>query len=278
MKIKKLIEAAKKPAIYTQGTSSMWEDEYISSQLLKTHLSQNTDLASRKETTICSTVKWILDKVPGNRLRILDLGCGPGLYTEKLAESGHCVTGMDFSSHSISYAIESAKRKKLDISYIKQDYLKLEEENKYDLIVMIFTDFGVLPPDQRRILLKNIHRALKPGGTFLFDVLNENFPLREHVSKEWEMSEKGFWRNCPYLALTESFYYSEQNVTLNQHIIIDETGKMETYRFWVHTFPHAELAKIMSSAGFSTTKCYESVIPDSDMYSSESVTFCIANI
>lgn len=275
MKIKKLIKTVQKPEIYSPGTALMWVDEYISTQLLEVHLNQDIELASRKETTISSTVEWILNKVPGDRLSILDLGCGPGLYTEKLAENGHIVTGMDFSSNSIRYARESASSKKLNISYMQQNYLELEEENRYDLILMIFTDFGVLPPDQLEILLANIYRALKPEGKFLFDVLNENFPLNESGSKEWELSEKGFWRNRPYLALTESFYYEEQKVTLSQHVIIDETGEMDVYRFWIHTFSHADLEKILALQGFCTTECHDNVIPESDMYRSESVTFCI---
>ena len=275
MNFKKLTKIARMPEIYTPGTALMWVDEYISTQLLETHLSQDVELASRKETTISSTVEWILNKVPGDRLNILDLGCGPGLYTEKLAERGHIVTGMDFSSNSIHYAMESASRKKLNISYIQQNYLELDEKNRYDLILLIFTDFGVLTPDQRKILLNNIYRALKPGGTFLFDVLNENSDMIESESRNWELAGKGFWRNHPYLALTESFYYEKQKVTLNQHIIIDEDGGTETYRFWIHTFSHIDLNEIMSSAGFNFTECYDSVIPDSDMCSSRSVTFCI---
>ncbi len=57
MNIKKLINTARKPEIYTPGTAVMWVDEYISTQLLATHLSQDIELASRKETTITSTVE-----------------------------------------------------------------------------------------------------------------------------------------------------------------------------------------------------------------------------
>ncbi len=276
MIIRQLIKTSQKPKIYTEGTAVMWVDDYISTQLLETHLNQNTDLASRKDTTISSTVEWILKKVPGNKLTILDLGCGPGLYSEKLAERGHKVTGIDFSCNSIEYARESARKKKLDISYIQQNYQELDVKSRYDLIVMIFTDFGVLSPDQRDILLNNIYRALKPGGIFLFDVLDDKYPARKLESKEWEVSAKGFWRNSPYLAISESFYYESQKVTLNQHIIIEENGGMEVYRFWQHTFSHSDLGKIVSSRGFRTAECYDGVIPDSEMYSSDSVTFCIA--
>jgi len=276
MNIKKLIEITWKPEIYTPGTALMWVDEYISTKLLETHLSQDTELASRKEATISSTIEWILNKVPGDRLNILDLGCGPGLYAERLAKYGHIVTGMDFSRNSIHYAKESAAKKKLDVSYIQQNYLDLEEENRYDLILLIFTDFGVLTPEQRTILLSNIYRALKPGGTFIFDVLNEHSELNESGSKDWELSEKGFWRNHPYLVITESFIYENQKVTLNQHTVIDEDGGTEVYRFWIHTFSHTDLSAIISSAGFNTVGCYDSVIPDSEMCSSGSVTFCVA--
>ena len=66
MKIKELIKTTQKPEIYTPGTASMWEDEHISTHLLEVHLNQNTDLASRKESTISSTIDWMLDKVPGD--------------------------------------------------------------------------------------------------------------------------------------------------------------------------------------------------------------------
>lgn len=276
MNINTLLKVAKKPTVYTPGTSLMWVDEYISKQLLQVHLSQDVELASRKESTITSTIDWILSTVPNGILSILDIGCGPGLYTEKLAERGHVVTGMDFSANSIEHAKESARSKDLDIAYIKQDYLLLDEDNSYDLIMMIFTDFGVLSPEQREQLLVNVYRALKPGGVFLFDVLSENSPVKEPKPKEWDLSEGGFWRNGPYLAMTESFYYEDEAVSLSQHIVMDDVGGMAVYRFWIHTFTNDDLTAIASSAGFSKSNCYERILPDSDMYRSEDVTFCVA--
>lgn len=275
MKIQQLIKATQKPNIYTKGTAQMWVDEYISKHLLETHLNPDIELASRKETTINLTLDWILDSVPTMRLNILDLGCGPGLYTEKLAQKGHKVTGMDFSATSIAHAKQSASRKNLNISYIQQDYLKLDTKNQYDLVMMIFTDFGVLMPDQREIILKNIYLALKPGGIFLFDILNDNYPARETGSKAWEISPRGFWRDKPYLALTESFYYEDEKVLLNQHTIVEDTGRIDVYRFWAHTFSHDDLENILAKNDFGPTSFYENILPGCDLYRSEDVTFCI---
>ena len=62
----------------------MWTDTHISKELLEIHLNQDIGLASRKLSTIKSTVNWILDNSPKKNLKILDLGCGPGLYAEEL--------------------------------------------------------------------------------------------------------------------------------------------------------------------------------------------------
>lgn len=277
MKLHKIIETTKQPEVYSPGTAQMWTDEYISERLLEVHLNSDIELASRKGSTIDETVCWILDKVPGKGLNILDLGCGPGLYAEKLAAKGHRVTGVDFSANSIRHAQESATRKNLNINYRQQNYLELEDENRYDLVMMIFTDFGVLMPDERKRLLANIHRSLKPGGIFLFDVLNENFPVQETGTRNWETAEKGFWRSSPYVALTESFYYEEQRVTLTQHVVIDESEKVDVYRFWIHTFSHGELEELLLANGYGVADCYDRIIPGCEMYRSEDVTFCIAS-
>lgn len=274
MNIQKLIEASHKPELYSKGTTVMWVDEHISRQLLEVHLNPDVDLASRKESTISLTVDWILDKMPGDWLDILDLGCGPGLYTEKLGKAGHRVTGMDFSANSIRYAKASAIRKNLTIDYIHQNYLTLAEENRYDLILMIYTDFCVLPPEERNLLLSNIYRALKPGGKFLFDVLNDNYPISD--SKIWDLCEKGFWKNRPYLALSETFHYETEKVILNQHIIIDNSGEIDIYRFWMHTFSHPDLERSLASRKFCAIELYDNILPGCDMYRSEDVTFCIA--
>jgi len=275
MNIKQLSQITKKPEIYEKGTAVMWTDEYISIQLLETHLSQNTDLASRKESTINSTIEWILEKVPGKKMNILDIGCGPGLYTERLAQKGHSLTGVDFSKNAIFHAQKSAKEHDLEVSYRCKDYLTLDDENKYDLVMMIFTDFGVLNPDQRSTLLQNIYSSLKPGGIFLFDILNENYDGISD-SRNWEAAEKGFWRPDPYLALNENIYYRDEKVILSQHIIIDEMGKTDTYRFWTHLFSNNDLIRILNNHNFTTPEFFENIIPDSDSYRSGDVTFCIA--
>ena len=254
----------------------MWKDEYISKQLLQVHLNQHIDLASRKNSTITQTVQWILSKsqTTSQKLNILDLGCGPGLYAEKLAEEGHIVTGLDISKNSIEYATKSADMKGLDITYVNQNYLKLDAESCFDIVMMIFTDFGVLSPDQRSKVLDNIHRSLNPGGILIFDVLNDNYAAP--ATKSWEIAEQGFWSGQPHLALTESFYYEKESVSLSQHTVVEDGGRTEIYRFWTHVFTDDQLVQIVTEKGFKDIQLHTRIIPDCDLYRSKDVTFCTA--
>jgi 2-polyprenyl-3-methyl-5-hydroxy-6-metoxy-1,4-benzoquinol methylase len=274
--MKELLKYSAKPDLYEKGTAVMWTDPYISQQLLQIHLNPDMDLASRKYTTIESTAEWVLSKAAKERMKILDLGCGPGLYSELFAEEGHQVTGVDFSRNSIDYARQEADKKGLDITYLNQNYLELDvPEKHFDLVTLIYTDLGVLLPFERDRLLANITKALKPGGVLIFDVLNDK-NLESKVSpKSWEVAKKGFWREGPCLVLSESYFYQDEKVILSQHIVMEENNT-DVYRFWTHFFSHKDLVEILSPYEFEDIRFYEDVLPEGDMWNGDNVTFCTA--
>lgn len=71
----------KPPAIYAEGTSIFWKDDHISKKLLEIHLDPNVELASRKPDFIERSLNWISETVPATQYpKLLDIGCGPGLY------------------------------------------------------------------------------------------------------------------------------------------------------------------------------------------------------
>ena len=180
----------------------MWDDDHISRHLLTMHLDGENDVASRNKATIRNTVAWIESQFNGSQNNILDLGCGPGLYCELLAEHGNNVVGVDYSKRSIAYAKEQAAQKHLHIEYLCENYLDLSFRNRFNLVIMIYCNFCVLIPRDRDRLLQMISRALKPGGLFIFDALNENAPgVMEIPGKSFEIAESGFWKDEPYLAL-----------------------------------------------------------------------------
>jgi len=274
MDLDKLHLAAQRPALYEKGDSIIWTDEHISGKLLELHLNPEVDSASRSLKSINRTHKFISSFCTEAPMNILDLGCGPGLYLEKLAEAGHHCTGIDFSKNSIRYAENQARDLGLKISYVHQDYLELDYQNQFDLIILIYTDLGVLIPDERAGLLDRIHRALKPGGKFIFDVLNDrNKEQKFQENQTWSYEFSGFWKPTSYLELANGFHYPEAKVFLKQHTIVDEADRIQNYRFWTHYFNTEDMIKILSSGGFVMTEHFDNILPAKDIWDGENVTF-----
>ena len=159
----------------------LWTDSHTSKQMLSFHLNGEIDLASRNTTFIDKSVEWMSSYFHvGTGTRIADFGCGPGLYTTRLARKQAEVTGIDFSAISIAYAREIAVRENLSIEYINQNYLKYETDERFDLITMIFCDFAVLKPSNRGRMLAKFHKFLRSEGRVLFDIPSLNaFEKRE---------------------------------------------------------------------------------------------------
>lgn len=99
---------------YTAG--DLWTDEYTSSQMLSYHLNESVDLSSRNPEFINRSVEWIASRFNvGKDTSIADFGCGPGLYTTRLAKYQANVTGIDFSDRSINYAKKIAAGEQLEL-------------------------------------------------------------------------------------------------------------------------------------------------------------------
>jgi 2-polyprenyl-3-methyl-5-hydroxy-6-metoxy-1,4-benzoquinol methylase len=104
MNIELIKNLSNKPQLYEKGSSVMWTDPYISKQLLELHINPENYAASRSQLKIERITNWILERTDNLQMKILDLGCGPDLYAELLAQKGHSIVGVDYSENSIQYA------------------------------------------------------------------------------------------------------------------------------------------------------------------------------
>ncbi len=241
-----------KPAIFAPGEVQFWTDAHIAGQMLAAHLNPDIDAASRRPETIRRSTDWIVQTLglqPGDR--VLDLGCGPGLYAVRLASHGLNVTGVDFSQNSIDYAVQYARQNGLAIDYRCQDYLGLDDNGCYDAALLIYGDFCPLSPEQRSRLLANVRRALKPGGRFVLDVSTPHLRCREGLKNGWYAVQSGFWKPGPHLVLEQGFTYPDQDIYLDQYIVIEADGKISVYRNWFQDFTAKTLRGELEAGGFA---------------------------
>ena len=240
---------AERPAPFSPGDALFWTDPYVSERLLATHLDPSTDLASRRPETIAREVEWLVGTLglePG--ARVLDLGCGPGLYSAALAERGLDVTGVDVSATSLAHARRVAAETGLAIRYVQADYRELEEHGAYDAALLVYHELGVFPETDRAALLGRICDALRPGGRFAFDVVGTATVRPERTTWTAEPGP-GFWRPGPHLVLERRLAYPDLELSCSEYAVLEE-GAATLYRVWEQRFDPGGLERALASAGF----------------------------
>lgn len=93
--------------------------------------------------------------------RILDLGCGDGALTERLAASGADVTACDRSAEMLKAA---AAR---DLRTVQADMASLPFRGEFDAV---FSNAALHWTRAQPEVLAGVHRALKPGGRFVAEM------------------------------------------------------------------------------------------------------------
>ena len=240
--------------------SDLWTDEHTSKQMLSFHLNEAIDVSSRNAEFINRSVGWIAFEFNiGRDTKIADFGCGPGLYATHFAKRGANVTGIDFSKRSIEYSKEVAAREQLNISYVKQNYLEFETEERFDLVLMIMCDFCALSPTQRKGILSKFYRILKPSGSVLLDVYSLSaFEQKEEVAI-YEINQlNGFWSPNKYYGFLNTFKYDEEKVALDKYTIIELDRTREVYN-WLQYFAPKDLEREFIEAGFSVKGLFSDV-------------------
>lgn len=249
-----------RPVIYTPSTTEFWNHPHISKGMLEAHLDKNWDEASRKEDFINESVNWISTMLPSNRYPdLLDIGCGPGLYAEKFHSAGYLVTGVDFSQRSIAYAQEQSILNRSNIQYLYQNYLDMNYSESFDIVTLIYCDYGVLSTRDRSLLLDKIYKTLKPNGKLILDVFTPRQHEGKNEQKEWENNiSGGFWDENPHLCLNSFYRYDEDLTVLNQTIVVSEHSTL-CYNIWEHCFTEHTLINEIQNAGFGQIELFADV-------------------
>ena len=256
-----IIHRNPQPTPWAEGEKIAWDDPVLSERILREHLSQEHDEASRRAELIDEHVRWIDQSLlNGKPSQTLDLCCGPGLYTSRLAGLGHACTGIDFSPAAIGYARQVEVADALGSSYIQQDIRTADYGEGYNLAMILFGELNVFKPDDARLLIQKMQRALKTGGILLLET--HTFSAVREIGEQmpsWYSEESGLFSERPHLCLSESFWDDERKVASTRHLIVDaQTGAVSQQSESMQAYTDDEYGEILEEAGFERVRFHSS--------------------
>jgi SAM-dependent methyltransferase len=246
-------QLTKEPRLWANGETIPWNDPEFSRRMLAEHLSQLHDAASRRFEIVDQHVDFINSLLSVNPpAKILDLGCGPGLYANRLAGMGHRVTGIDFSPASIAYAKQQAVEFGGSVNYRREDIRLAEYGSEYDLSMLIFGELNVFEPSAARQILQKMYAALKVGGRLVIEP--HPFAAIRNIgesSSRWEALESGLFSERPHLYLTKGFWAEAQTTATMRHVVVDiETGDIDVHDACMQAYSDDEYRDLLSACGF----------------------------
>lgn len=248
------------PTPWAEGDKIPWNELGFSTRMLQEHLSQAHDAASRRFAVIERHVDWIhRQALGGSAGLILDLGCGPGLYTVRLARLGHRVTGIDFSPASIDYARSQSTG--LTVEYRHEDIRQADYGSGYDLAMLIYGEFNVFSPADARLILTKARQALAPGGRLLLEV--HTFEAVHNLGLQpasWSAGESGLFCAEPHLLLHECFWDETlQTATERYFVVHAATGNITRCAATTQAYNTDQYHALLRDCGFATITCFPSL-------------------
>lgn len=103
--------------------------------------------------------------------KFLDLACGTGELSLRLAREGFDVTGVDLSTEMLTIAQEKAERSGQRLFLVQQDMTEIEGIGEFDMVGIFCDSLNYLQSEAAvKKTFERVYYHLIPGGIFIFDV------------------------------------------------------------------------------------------------------------
>lgn len=217
--------------------SHAWWEVFFDDDYLRTVRPPTPEQVARQ----CDFIERRLRMKPGATL--LDVGCGLGLPVIEMTARGFLSVGLDLSLAMLSRASEEAQSRGMRINFLHADMREMNFEGSFDAVTCLGTTLGYFDDDVNRKVIERFHRALKPGGALLLDVVNRDHVIRSQPNLIWFEGD-----GCVCMEESE-FNFFTSRLHVKRTVIID-TGKQLEHEYSLRLYSLHELGQILHAAGF----------------------------
>ena len=202
---------------------------------------------------------------------VLDLGCGTGELTRRLAACGYDMTGVDVSVDMLQKAME--KQTDPPILYLLQEMQTLELDGCVRAVCCTCDCVNyVLEPQELSDAFRRVAACLGSGGVFIFD-MNTAYKyeqlLGDHTFAESRQEGSFIWEN----------YYNHTSM-INEYeltLFVREDEEASLYRKYQEShfqkaYTLREMRGLLEKAGLKFVAAYDAYTKKAPMYTSERIT------
>ncbi|WLR49911.1 class I SAM-dependent methyltransferase [Bacillus tianshenii] len=184
--------------------------------------------------------------------RLLDLACGTGELSVRLAEKGWVVTGADLSEDMLAVAQQKAHMKHLPITFLKQDMAKLSQFEPFDIITIFCDSLNYLQTEEDvKETFSSVYENLTDNGLFLFDV-HTVYKMKELFIGQTYAS------NDPAISFIWQCFEGETPLTVEHDLtfFVEDNGIYERFdeTHVQRTYPEESYDEWLREAGFLVEK------------------------
>lgn len=212
-----------------------------------------------------SFVREKVEKYPLGGNQLLDLACGTGELSVRLAKAGFDVTGIDLSEDMLAVAQAKSETFQTSISFFQQNMVNLEGQGQFDIICIFCDSLNYLSTEEEVIqTFSSVFQHLKPDGLFLFDVhsifkITQVFANQTYTLNDDDLAY--IWNSFP-----GEFANSVEH-ELSFFVLDERSGKYDRYDelHFQRTFPTQTYQKWLAEAGFDLVEVcadFENTPPD----------------
>ena len=151
---------------------------------------------------------------------VLDLGCGTGAMTERLAAFGYDMIGVDNSEDMLELAMEKRVQSGQDILYLLQDMREFELYGTVRAAVSVCDSVNyITEPEELKEVFRLVNNYLDPEGVFIFD-FNTEYKYREVLGNQVIAEDRD---ECSFI--WENYYDPEEEINeYDLTIFVQEEG------------------------------------------------------
>ena len=252
---------ARHPVTPWSGVSKIpWDDPAFSERMLHEHLDQSHGAASRPLRLIDAQVNWIHEcLLSAQPKRVLELGCGPGLYTQRLGRLGHCCVGIDYGPAAIAYAQTDSEG--LPVDYRLADIREGNYGSEFDVVLLIFGEFNAFSPSEAIKILNHTRAALGPGGRLILEPHSEDYIRRSgQRPPNWFSADQSVFSGRPHVCLHESQWHPDQRVSTDRYFVIESDAQAPIeYNSTHQAYSDEEYDELLKEAGFTSIQRHGSL-------------------